>query len=303
MIKKLEDMNLLDNFLFGSMVTYPEIDEKFTRTLLKIIFGREFKHLSVYPQKVYYGSDSNLHGTRLDVYLKEKTEDGELGEQAAVYDIEPDKNDNLESIKALPYRLRFYHAKIDARSLKSGVDYENLKNVIIIMIMPYDPFGLGRMVYTIKNNCVEEPNMDYEDGARTLFLYTGGTKDTPGEALVQLMHYMEDTTLQNAVNEDLLYIHTMVKTVKQDAEVTIKHMRLMEDECFILRRGKIYNLISLVCKKIEKQKTVLEAAEELEQDVSAIEPIYEAASAFAPDYDCEQIYEQLVKMRKLPYLK
>lgn len=118
---------------------------------------------------------------------------------------------------------------------------------------------------------------------------------------------MEDTTLQNAVNEDLLYIHTMVKTVKQDAEVTIKHMRLMEDERILLKRGvnrgKTYGLISQVCKKIEKQKTVLEAAEELEQDVSAIEPIYEAASAFAPDYDCEQIYEQLVKMRKLPYLK
>ena len=114
---------------------------------------------------------------------------------------------------------------------------------------------------------------------------------------------MEDTTLQNALNEDLLYIHTMVKTVKQDAEVSIKHMRLMEDECFILRRGKIYNLISQVCKKIEKQKTVLEAAEELEQDISVIEPIYEVASAFAPDYDCEQIYEQLVKTKKLPYLK
>lgn len=303
MIKKLEEMNLLDNFLFGSVVTYPEIGENFTRILLKIIFGREFKHLSVYPQKVFYGSDSNFHGTRLDVYLEEKTDDGEFSEQATVYDIEPDKNDGVESINALPYRLRFYHAKIDARSLNSGNGYEKLKNVIIIMIMPYDPFGLNRMVYTIKNSCIEAPEMEYEDGARTLFLYTNETKDNPKKALKQLMHYMEDTTTQNAVNDDLMYIHTMVKTVKQDAEVTIKHMRLMEDECFLLERGKIYNLISQVCKKVEKQKTPSEAAEDLEQDLSVIEPIYEAAEEFAPDYDYELIYEHLKKNKKLPHLK
>lgn len=37
---------------------------------MKVIFGREFKHLSVTTQKVYYGADSELHGARLDVYLE-----------------------------------------------------------------------------------------------------------------------------------------------------------------------------------------------------------------------------------------
>lgn len=85
--KKLEEMNLLDDFLFGSVVTYPEIGEKFVKSLLKIIFGREFKRLSVTAQKVYYGADSDLHGARLDVYMEpEKGSE----EQACVYDIEPD---------------------------------------------------------------------------------------------------------------------------------------------------------------------------------------------------------------------
>ena len=68
--KKLAEMNLLDDFLFGSVVTYPEIGEKFVKSLLKIILGREFRHLSVTAQKAYYGADSDLHGARLDVYME-----------------------------------------------------------------------------------------------------------------------------------------------------------------------------------------------------------------------------------------
>lgn len=172
--KPLEEMNLLDDFLFGSVVTYPEIGERFVRSLLRVIFGKEFRHLSVTAQKVLYGANVNLHGARLDVYL-EPAADEESEGRAVVYDIEPDRRDAAADRKALPRRVRFYHGKIAARSLNSGVDYEELKDVVIIMIMPYDPFGLNRMVYTVKNRCVEEPEMAYEDGACTLFLYTKGT--------------------------------------------------------------------------------------------------------------------------------
>lgn len=97
-----------------------------------------------------------------------------------------------------------------------------------ILILPYDPFGLDRMVYTIKNKCAEEPEMEYEDGAGTLFLYTKGTKGVPGEALRQLLHYMEETVMENAVNDDLMEVHKMVEMVKIDPETTISCVRLME---------------------------------------------------------------------------
>ncbi len=225
--KTLEEMNLLDDFLFGSVVFYPEIGERFVRSLLKTIFGREFKHLTVTAQKVFYGADTKLHGARLDVYIEPEKEAPEG--KAAVYDIEPDRNDNSFDKKELPRRVRFYHGKIVARSLSSGADYNSLKDVIIIMIMPYDPFGLDRMVYTMKNKCVEVPEMEYEDGASTLFLYTRGTIGIPSEAVRQLLHYMEDTTYENAVNKELREIHRMVETVKEDPEVTEMHIQMVED--------------------------------------------------------------------------
>ena len=72
--KALSELNLMDNFLFGSVVTYPGIGEEFSRKLLKIIFGRDFGKLRITPQKVYYGSDTELHGARLDVYIEEDDE-------------------------------------------------------------------------------------------------------------------------------------------------------------------------------------------------------------------------------------
>ena len=195
--RKLEELNLLDDFLFGTMVTYPVIGEKFVRELLQTIFDREFGKLTMVPQKVYYGSNTDKHGARLDVYVEEEAE----GETDAAYDVEPDQNNGEEEVKALPRRVRFYHAKIDAQSLKSGTDYSTLKRVMVIMITSYDPFDRNRMIYTIRRKCVEEPDMPYDDGAETIFLYTKGTEGDPPKELRELLYYMENSTEENAIND------------------------------------------------------------------------------------------------------
>ena len=233
--RKLENLNLLDDFLFGTMVTYPGIGEAFVREILKIIFQKEFGPLTVVPQKVYYGSDTDKHGARLDVYLEETSGDGPG--RATVYDMEPDNNSDKQSIAALPKRTRFYHAKIDASSLKAGESYHSLKNVIVIMISPYDPFGRDHMVYTIQNKCLEIPEMPYDDGARTLYLYTKGTKGNPPEALKQLLHYMEHTSAENAKSDVLKSIDKMVRRVKEDGEVSLEYMKIFEREEMLVKQG------------------------------------------------------------------
>ncbi len=255
--KTLAEMSLLDDFLFGSVVTYPEIGESFVKSILKIIFGREFKRLSVTAQKVFYGADTSLHGTRLDVYMEPEIEDN-AEERAVVYDIEPDQKNKPSDIKALPRRTRFYHGKIAARSLNSGAGYDDLKNVVIIMIMPYDPFGQNRMVYTIKNKCVELPEMEYEDGASTLFLYTKGTEGIPNAAVEQLLHYMENTTYENAVNEELREIHRMVETVKKDPEVGGMRIQILEEN---------YELKREVTRQADK---ITEQADEITKQTNEI---------------------------------
>ena len=92
-------------------------------------------------------------------------------------------------------------------------NYDDLRDVIVIFIMPYD------------------------DGDRTIFLYTGGTKGHPTEQLRQLLHYMENSVAKNACIKELQELHKMVVAVKQDGEVGLAYMKSFEIEVKIRQEG------------------------------------------------------------------
>lgn len=238
--KKLEELNLLDDFLFNAMMTYPEMGVKFTRKILKLLFNREFRNLKVIAQKSYGGLNTDLRGARLDVYVEsDDSAEIDASEDASIYDLEPDKNDKAKYIAAFPQRIRFYHAIIDSRSLKSGEDFGKLKRVYVIFICNYDPFDYDRVKYTIRNMCVEEPEMPYDDGAQTTVLYTKGTKgDDISEELRQFLNYMENTTQTNAVNDTLKDIQKMVDIVKRDGEVSLSYMKGFERDTIMYEKGQ-----------------------------------------------------------------
>lgn len=101
----------------------------------------------------------------------------------------------------------------------------------MIFICNYDPFGYDRVKYTIRNMCVEEPEMPYDDGAQTTVLYTKG--DDISEELRQFLKYMENTTQTNAVNDTLKDIQKMVDIVKRDGEVSLSYMKGFERDTIL----------------------------------------------------------------------
>ena len=236
--KTLEELNLLDNFLFNTMLTYPDTGEAFIRKLLETLFDRKFPHLKIHPQKTFIGLNTGLRGARLDVYIEE---DGsvQIHDEAipTVYDVEPDHNKDAAQIKAFPKRARFYHAAIDRVALKSGENFGKLKKVYVIFICDYDPFGCDRVLYTIKNKCLEEPELPYNDDAETWVLYTRGKKGNISKSLRQLLSYMENTNQSNAINEDLREIQLMVDQVKHDGEVSLQYMKSFEHDQMMYEQG------------------------------------------------------------------
>ena len=85
----------------------------------------------------------------------------------------------------------------------------------MIFVCSYDPFDRGRMVYTIRNMCEEVPEMEYDDGLRTVFLNTKGDGAGVPEELAALLRFMEDTREVNAVNDVLRELLEMVRVVKR----------------------------------------------------------------------------------------
>ena len=237
--RKLEELNLLDDFLFNAMLAYPDTGEAFIRKLLETLFDRKFPHLKIRAQESFAGVNTDLHAARLDVYIEE---DGSVqingDEIPTIYDVEPDHNHKTAEIKAFPKRARFYHAMIDRRSLKAGEHFGKMKKVYVIFICDYDPFGYDRALYTIKNRCLEEPTMPYEDDAETWVLYTRGKKGNISESLRQLLSYMENTNQNNAINEDLRDIQQMVDQVKRDGEVSLRYMKWFEHDQMMYEQGR-----------------------------------------------------------------
>ena len=83
-----------------------------------------------------------------------------------------------------------------------------------------------------------------------------------------------------------------------------QHMGLFDDfEGFDVQEercnGKKIKLIEQVCKKMAKGKLPEQIAEDLEEEVSSIQEIYDIANNFSPDYDAEKIYSALSDSKSL----
>ena len=235
--RKLEELNLIDDFLFQQMLSQEETGAEFVKLLLGTILGKTIRNVKIIPQKTALGIDTDHHGIRMDAYIEVYPDEMSAGQelldakvQPDIYDIEP--NSSYEK-KSLPKRMRYYHGLIDTQLLDAGVGYENLPNVIIIIILPYDPFDKNRMVYTIQNQCIEDPSMSYEDGATKIFLYTRGTEGKPSQELRDMLKYIEKTTNENVTNQTIETINNLVNKVRQNREVGINYMKSWEYEKMI----------------------------------------------------------------------
>ena len=161
LFKPLSKLNLIDNFLFSTLMEQPENAKKLARLIIKRSTGRNIDDFTVEIQKELNGTDTDKRGVRIDVLVKVDDETNSIKE---VYDIEP----NAYYEKDLAKRNRYYNALTDSKLLHTGEEFDSLPELITIWILPYDPFGKGEVIYTIKNIVAENPDIVYNDGITTL---------------------------------------------------------------------------------------------------------------------------------------
>ena len=83
---------------------------------------------------------------------------------------------------------------------------------------------MDRMVYTIRNHCVELPEMDYDDGAVTLFLYVHGKNGDVSRKLRELLNYISDTSRENACSTELATLQSFIDDIKTDPRIKEVYM-------------------------------------------------------------------------------
>jgi len=205
--KPLEELDVLNNFMFNRLTTDPDTKEKFVRLLLKGLLGIELGEIIIHSEKLILPDNPNKRGVRLDVKVDSISNTGEISE---VFDFEPHRDKE----KAYPKLTRYRQALLDKDILPSGTkDYDKLPELFIINISNYDPFGYGRMIYSIQSLCLEEPKLCYNDGVRIFYFNTSGTIGG-SEELKSFLNYLEDSNSENVVDKVTEEIDGYVNTIR-----------------------------------------------------------------------------------------
>ncbi len=287
--KKLTDLTIKDNFLFGAVMT----DEKNCRDFLEMVLGFPIARVEVSKEKsvVYHPEYKRVH---LDIYAQD--------EEQTCYNVEM----QAASRPHLGKRSRYYHSQMDMDLLLSGRDYEDLPPAYVIFICDFDPFGDKKYKYTFCNICEEESAVDLGDERYTIFLSTRGENPQEvSESLVNFLKFVKADLKESKEESEDPFVRQLQKTIekiKVNREMGERFMvfqemlseeravgrnegkQEMQKETIVRLLGKLGSLSDSLRKQIEEEadSEVLDSLYEKAMEAESLEQFYgEADRVFA----------------------
>ena len=215
----LGELTLMDRFLFDAAMENEEVH----RAVLEIILGRDIALLTKNETEKELRTSPLLRSIRMDVFS--------MDEDRIIYNSEMQKQLKYD----LPKRSRYYQSLLDSSLLEPGSIHFNLLNeTYIIVITPYDIFGLGKYKYTFQARCSEDLSCVLEDGAVRIFLNTKGkNRDEVSSELVEFLEYAEQTDGKQACeseSERIRKIHNYICKIKSSEEMGVRYMQAWEEK-------------------------------------------------------------------------
>ena len=268
---QLKDLTLLDRFLFSETIE----DPRNLQIILEIILGKDVL-LKYLPQPEKEQKKSPLYRyIRVDVWSEDIYN--------TVYDVEVQK----KNTRNLPRRSRFYQSLMDGRLLKPGEsDFNQLKDICLIIIAPFDIFGYEKYQYTFEMRCREVPQLSMEDGATRIFLNTHGKNpEDVSPELVELLYYMEHSNQRTSVSYQSSRVRELqgnVNTIVENEEMGVRFMQAWEELLLERQEGREeglqLQLQNQIKKKLLKGQSVEQIAEALEETPERIQQLIDKMS-------------------------
>ena len=222
--KKLQELNLEDDFLFAKVMSDKDICKRVIEKVLDI----KIKEIKMPEEQKVIDLLLDSKSVRLDVYVND--------EKGTVYNVEMQQGKNINLAK----RSRYYQGNIDLDKISKGDDYSTLNKSYVIFICTFDPFGKGRHRYTFRNLCVEDNSIELKDETDKVFLNTSGILNDVDEEMIEFLQYVEQSTdevAQNAKSDLVKAINQKVNHVKHDKAMEVQYMTLLERDRLNFEEG------------------------------------------------------------------
>lgn len=253
-LRRIKEFRLLDD---DFMTKCFENNKECTELVLHILMNQD--DLKVQDVCTQYGI-KNLQGrsVRLDIYATDK--------QGKRYNIEIQRSDRGAGAK----RARYNSSLIDANSLISGEDVEDLPETFVIFITEHDVLGDNKPIYHI-NRCISETGKMFGDGSHILYVNAECRDDTPlGRLMSDFsctnpadMHYTELAERARYFKEDEEGVALMCKAIEEmRAEERMEEkmetaMRMLNDGTLSMEKIAEYTGLSIdEVNDIKRRKAV-----------------------------------------------
>lgn len=213
--KRLQDLTIKDNFMFGAVMSIEENCIAF----LEMVLGFPIEKVVVSKERsmIYH---PEYRGVRLDIYARD--------EKHTHYNVEMQARRQAD----LGKRSRYYHSQIDVECLEKGLPYEELSNTFVIFICDFDPFGCGLYYYSFQNECQEDTRAKLCDGNKTIFLSTKGkNKEQMPQSLVKFLKFVEADLAESEEDFDdelVRQFQTSIRKIKTSREMGERYMLFEE---------------------------------------------------------------------------
>ena len=206
--KKLEDLTISDNFLFQKVMQDGEICKEFIEKLLNL----KIKSVTYTETEKTISLSNKSKGIRLDVYVE--TNDGRI------IDIEMQTSKENQDFGK---RTRYYQGLIDLNTLNKGESYKKLNKSYIIFVCTFDPFEGSRLIYTFRNKCLEEPELELKDEATKIFLNATGRLGEINSDIKAFLRYVNSGKVKGDFTSR---IDEKLKELKTREEIGVEYMTL-----------------------------------------------------------------------------
>ena len=194
-------------------------DESLCRQFIERVFpGRKVAKINLLSSEKTIITGLKSKSVRLDVMFEGDNK---------VYDIEM----QVARENALYKRARYYQSAMAIHSLKSGEDYDKLKETYVIFICQFDPMRKGESIYRL-STYEENLGLKIPDGCNTILLNTKCPLEKVPQELRPLFEYIESGKAES--DGFVLQIDEKVREAEFSEEV--KRIMTVEQELKIQYR-------------------------------------------------------------------
>ena len=258
-LKKWQDATIQDNFVFSKTM---EMNPEICRRLIELILNIRVKKINYPEREKVIESRTDSKGIRLDVYVEDnKNRSFDLEMQIA-------DSDNIAK------RMRYYQGLIDVDKLKRGQHYSALGESYIIFICPFDRFKQGRHIYTFRERCDQDHNLQLNDGAVKIFLSTKGTLNDVSQEIKNFLDYVDSGIVSGRFVKEL---DAAVRVVKSNEKARLEfmtyQMAILESSLEGEERGRKEGIESVARNMIIKGRPLEEIREFTELSLEKIKEL------------------------------